>query len=116
MEKKEEKGTKGSTGNKIKKLQKQYNKILVDLFDKYAAESVEEALEATDGAFGQNIHAILDQSLASLHSKILSELGVEDVSVGGVVAVAGNAIEGDSPCGSMDEVAEEEGELEEDEE
>ena len=83
---KELKGTKGSTTNKVRKLQKQYNKILVDLFDQFAAESIEEALDQNEGSFGENIQSIVQCALDCLKGKVMEELGVKDIS--GEVAVA----------------------------
>lgn len=80
---KETKGSKGSTMGKVRKLQKQYNKILVDLFDQFAAESIEEALEKNEGSFGENIGSIVQCALDCLKTKVLDELGV---SGGGSVA------------------------------
>ena len=79
----------GSTSFKIKKLQKQYNKILCELFEKYAPESIEEALESSQGSFGENIVEIVSNAAENLKSKILDELGVEtgvtgDVGIGGI--------------------------------
>ena len=73
----EKKIDKGSTAGKIKKLHKQYNKILVDLFDKYAAESIEEALDSVQGSFGENIHDIIQTAADNLKTRVCSELGVE---------------------------------------
>lgn len=73
---KKEKGSKGSTSFKIRRLQKQYNKILTDLFDKYAAESIEEALDKSDASFGENITDIVQGALDNLREKVLGELGV----------------------------------------
>ena len=89
-----EESKKGTTGNKVKKLQRQYNKILVDLFDQYAAECVEEALDSNKGSFGENIQDILQKALDSLKGRVMEELGIEsdfnvdsglmlDISVGG---------------------------------
>ena len=88
---KELKGTKGSTTNKVRKLQKQYNKILVDLFDQFAAESIEEALEQNEGSFGENIQDIVQCALDCLKGKVMEELGVKDIS--GEVAVAIGGVE-----------------------
>jgi len=73
---KESKGPKGSTTNKVRKLQKQYNKILVDLFDQFAAESIEEALDKNEGSFGENIQSIVQAALDNLKGKVMEELGV----------------------------------------
>jgi len=90
----ETKGTKGSTANKIKKLHKQYNKILVDLFDQFAAESIESALDDSEGSFGENIQEIVTAALEILKGKVMVELGIkgagEDVSIGGVSIAVGN--------------------------
>jgi hypothetical protein len=86
---KDMKSNKGSTANKVKKLQKQYNKILVDLFDQFAAESIEEALEQNEGAFGENIESIVQCALDCLKSKVLGDLGVNASSGGVSIAVGG---------------------------
>jgi hypothetical protein len=89
-EEKELKGSKGSTTNKVKKLQKQYNKILVDLFDQFAAESIEEALDQNEGSFGENIQSIVQCALDCLKGKVMEELGVKldsgevSIAVGGM--------------------------------
>jgi hypothetical protein len=64
--------------SKVKQLQKQYNDLLVDAFEKYAAECIETALDGVESSFGENITDILDQALAELKTKILGDLGVED--------------------------------------
>lgn len=79
------KGTKGSATAKVRKLQKQYNKILVDLFDQFAAESIEEALEDSEGSFGENIQGIVQCALDTLKGKVMQELGVSN---GGEVQIA----------------------------
>lgn len=87
-EDKEKKGSKGSTSRKIKALQKQYNNILVSLFDQYACESIEEALESVDGSFGENIGSIVQNALDILQQKVLNELGVKSGATnGGGVAI-----------------------------
>jgi TATA-binding protein-associated factor Taf7 len=79
---KEIKGTKGSTTNKIRKLERQYEKILVDLFDQFAAESIEEALDQNEGSFGENLQGIVQCALECLKGKVMQELGVSG-DVGG---------------------------------
>jgi len=64
--------------NKIKQLQKQYNDLLVDAFERYAAECIENALDGVETSFGENITDILDQALQELKGKILADIGVED--------------------------------------
>jgi hypothetical protein len=64
--------------SKLKALQRQYNDLLIDLFDKYAVECIENALEDSEHSFGENIEGILDAALCNLKGKILGELGVED--------------------------------------
>jgi hypothetical protein len=85
------KGTKGSTTNKVKKLQRQYNKILVDLFDQFAAESIEEALDKNEGSFGENIQDIVSAALENLKGKVMNELGVKDSSGELQIAIGGMA-------------------------
>lgn len=119
-EEKELKGAKGSTLGKVRKLQKQYNKILVDLFDQFAAESIEAALEKNEGSFGENIHNIVQDALDELKGKILNELGVEmqgcEMAVGISPAVDGMGImTGESPIEMESEDESEESEEEEDE-
>ncbi len=81
-EEKETKSFKGSTAGKVKKLQKQYNKILVDLFDQFAAESIEEALDKNEGSFGENISDIVQCALDCLKGKVMDELGISsDASI-----------------------------------
>ena len=82
--------SKGDAGiqSKIKQLQKQYNDLLVDAFEKYAAECIENALNGVESSFGENITDILDSALQELKSKILGDLGVEDSAV----AVAGGGM------------------------
>ncbi len=87
MNEEKDKGPKGSTTNKIRKLHRQYNKILVDLFDQFAAESIEEALEKNEGSFGENIQDIVQCALDCLRCKVMHELGVKDSGV--VIAVGG---------------------------
>ena len=84
---KEETNKKGksSASRRVKLLQKQYNQILVDLVDKYAAESVEEALEGSEGSFGENITTIVTSALDILKQKVFDELGIkccDDTSAG----------------------------------
>ena len=90
-------GNKGSTKNKVRKLQKQYNTILVDLFDRYAAECIEAALESNQGSFGENMSGIIQNALDELKMKVMSELDINDE---GGVEVAGIEIEmGNEPKG-----------------
>jgi len=81
----------GSTSGKIRKLQKTYNKILVDLFDQYAAESIEEALEQSEGTFGENIQDIVQCALDCLRDKVHKELGIESVKADAIVTVGKGA-------------------------
>ena len=102
MNEEKEKGAKGSTTNKIRKLHRQYNKILVDLFDQFAAESIEEALDKNEGSFGENIQEIIQCALDCLKGKVMNELGVKDnaggeidIAVGGIDLADGVGIMGD---------------------
>ena len=63
--------------SKVKQLQKQYNDLLVDAFEKYAAECIENALDGVESSFGEDIQDILDGALDELKGKILSDLGVD---------------------------------------
>lgn len=108
---KEKKGSKGSTSRKIKALQKQYNSILVGLFDQYACESIEEALESVDGSFGENIGSIVQNALDILSGKVLAELGVKSGMSGGGVAIEILGGEGGDEDGIMDEPGAEFGEI-----
>ena len=87
MEQNDSEKDSGSTSGKIRKLQKTYNKILVDLFDQYAAESIEEALEQSDGTFGENIQDIVQCALDCLRDKVHKELGIESVKTDAIVTV-----------------------------
>jgi len=89
MNEEKEKGPKGSTTNKIRKLHRQYNKILVDVFDQFAAESIEEALDKNEGSFGENIQSIIQCALDCLKCKVMNELGVKDNAGGMNIAVGG---------------------------
>ena len=109
-EEKELKGTKGSATAKVRKLQKQYNKILVDLFDQFAAESIEEALEKNEGSFGENIQDIVQCALDCLKGKVMAELGVKDSSGEVAIQIGGLPGIGDDFAAGM---AEEENEDEE---
>lgn len=91
MKDNEKKGGKGSTANKVKKLKDQYNKILVDLFDQYAAECIEDAIGGSEGSFGENITGIVENALDNLKTKVLDELGI---SSGGELEVGGIAVMG----------------------
>lgn len=111
---KKEKGSKGSTSFKIRKLQKSYNKILTDLFDKYAAESIEEALDKSDASFGENIKDIVNSALDNLRTKVLDELGVKSgeavvATVSGMLSDTPNDIM-DTMMGDDNEAGEEEAE------
>lgn len=71
-------GSKGGPfTSKIRSLQKQYNDLLVDAFEKYAPECIEDALDETESAFGENIEDILQNALDKLKAKIMGDLGVE---------------------------------------
>lgn len=89
----EDSDTEGNSAvqNKVKQLQKQYNDLLVDAFETYAAECIENALNGVESSFGENISDILDSALQELKSKILADLGVEVGSVDGVI---GGAVDG----------------------
>lgn len=111
------KGSKGSTTNKVKKLQRQYNKILVDLFDQFAAESIEEALDKNEGSFGENIQDIVQCALDCLKGKVMDELGVSGGSGEVAIAIDGMNIGGDGfAAGAAEEMGEDEGEESEDHE
>lgn len=85
--------------SKVKQLQKQYNDLLVDAFERYAAECIENALGETESSFGENIADILDKALQDLKEKILGDLGVEDsCPMGDVMGMGGMEMEiGDEP-------------------
>lgn len=70
----------GPFTSKIRTLQKQYNDLLVDAFEKYAPECIEDALDETESSFGENIEDILQDALDRLKNKILGDLGVEGTS------------------------------------
>ena len=91
---------KGSTTKKIRKLQRQYEKILVDLFDQFAAESIEEALDKNEGSFGENIQSIVQCALDCLKGKVMQELGVSS-DAGGEAGGAVGAIMGGMGLGGM---------------
>lgn len=95
---KETKSFKGSTAGKVRKLQKQYNKILVDLFDQFASECIESALDKNEGSFGENIHGIVSDALDELKTKVLGELGVSvgsgEMSVLSIAGIGSPGIEG----------------------
>jgi len=98
MKDNEKKGGKGSTANKVKKLKDQYNKILVDLFDQYAAECIEGAIGGTEGSFGENIIGIVETALDNLKGKVLGELGIsggEGVEIGGIAVMGLGEPDGD---------------------
>ncbi len=80
---------KGSTTNKIRKLQHQYEKILVDLFDQFAAESIEEALEKNEGSFGENIQDIVQCALDCLKTRVMKDLGINDTTSKIDIAIGG---------------------------
>lgn len=74
-------GSKGGPfTSKIRTLQKQYNDLLIDAFEKYAPECIEDALDETKSAFGENIEDILQSALDKLKAKIMGDLGVEGSS------------------------------------
>lgn len=75
----EEDNSGGDAGikNKVKSLQKQYNELLKSAFEKYAPECIEDALNETESAFGENIETILDNALNNLRTAILGDLGIE---------------------------------------
>lgn len=104
------KKTKGSATAKVRKLQKQYNKILVDLFDQFAAESIEEALEGNEGSFGENINDIIQNALDNLKTKVLDELGVKSGVVGEIGIAIGGGDMADFMSGVAEELSGEEGE------
>ena len=70
-------GKSGPFTSKIRSLQKQYNDLLVDAFEKYAPECIEDALDETQSSFGENIEDILQTALDKLKGKIMDDLGVE---------------------------------------
>lgn len=80
--------------SKVKQLQKQYNDLLVDAFEKYAADCIENALDGVESSFGENITDILDGALAELKGKILGDLGVEDAMAAGCGCGAGPEVGG----------------------
>ena len=100
MENESGKSAKGSATAKVRKLQKQYNKILIDLFDQFAAESIEEALDQSEGSFGENICDIVQIALDTLKSKVLSELGVSDSSKTNTSITSLSVLDG-SPAGDF---------------
>ena len=118
---KELKGSKGSTMGKVKKLQKQYNKILVNLFDQFAAESIEEALEKSEGSFGENIESIVQCATECLKTKVMEELGVSGMGGGAGMGmedgmgIASIKVIGNGPLGHDEESETEEEEEEESE-
>lgn len=103
------KKTKGSATAKVRKLQKQYNKILVDLFDQFAAESIEEALEGNEGSFGENINDIVQSALDNLKTKVLDELGVKSGVVGEIGIAIGGGDMADFMGGAEEEMSGKEG-------
>ena len=95
-----EKETKKSTATrKIRNLRQQYNKILVGIFDENAADCIERALEDTDGAFGENIHAIIDSALDNLRVCITKELEIDGGEMGDELDLE---IGGECDCGLDD--------------
>ena len=78
----------------------QYEKILVDLFDQFAAESIEEALDKNEGSFGENIQSIVQCALDCLKGKVMQELGVSS-DAGGEAGGAVGAIMGGMGLGGM---------------
>jgi hypothetical protein len=105
----EDKKIKGSATSKVKKLQKQYNKILIDLFDQYAAECIEDALEGSNGSFGENIQDIVQGALDNLRGKVLEELGIE-TSGDSIFAIGNIAPDSDFISGMVEEIEEDEDE------
>lgn len=81
-EEKEESSSKDKSPakSKLKALQRQYNELLIDLFDKYAVECIETALDESEVSFGENIECILSKALDNLKCKILDDLGIETVA------------------------------------
>ena len=77
---------------KVKALQKQYNDILVDAFTEYAPECIEDALNQSDAAFGENIETILAMALETLKSKVLADFGIETPEAGECQIAAGAMI------------------------
>ena len=91
----------GPFTSKIRTLHKQYNDLLIDAFEKYAPECIEDALDDTDSSFGENLEDILDAALSSLKDKIMDDMGVEG-------STDGEGLEGMMPpaaMGSFDPVA-----------
>lgn len=74
---KEDSGPTKSIQGKVKALQKQYNDLIISAVDTHAADCVDKALEESEGAFGENIHDVIDRALSYLKDRVLSELGVE---------------------------------------
>ena len=67
----------GAFKSQVKSLKNQYNDLLVDSFEKYSTEAIEDALDEVDSAFGENIEDLLDLALEKLKVKIMGDLGVE---------------------------------------
>lgn len=86
---------------KIQDLESQYNDLLVDAFEKYAPECIQDALDESETAFGENIEEILDNALAKLKDSILNELGIEKEEEG-MVALTFKSDIGE-PDGNEDE-------------
>jgi hypothetical protein len=91
--KKSKEGGDSGIQSKVKQLQKQYNDLLIDAFERYAAECIENALSTVETSFGENITDILDQALQDLKTKILDDLGVEDCCGGMTGDMGGMEIE-----------------------
>lgn len=91
--KKSKEGGDSGIQSKVKQLQKQYNDLLIDAFERYAAECIENALSTVETSFGENITDILDQALQDLKTKILDDLGVEDCCDGMTGDMGGMEIE-----------------------
>ena len=108
---------KGSaTAEKVKKLQKQYNKILSDLFNEHAKESIEEALEDNEGPLGENIDSIVSAATNTLRCKVLNDLGLSSPVEGEVqIAVGGFDLNDAVDLGDPEEEIESEEEEEEEE-
>jgi hypothetical protein len=86
--------------SKIQTLQKQYNDIMQDAFTKYAPDCIEDALNSSEGAFGEDIEGVLQTALDGLKTKILGDFGIEsaegDIELDGSMSpdIAGRAFGG----------------------
>jgi cobalamin biosynthesis protein CobT len=85
----DDKDSDGKVDSKVKALQKQYNDIIVDAFTKYAPDCIENALNQSDAAFGENIESILAAALEELKAKVLGDFGIETPEVCPMGAGAG---------------------------